>query len=135
MQRATLLDADIRSHAEEIQEKNLKLKETNEFLQVARNVQSGLDDDDKAAIPEDLRSFLDREGIEYPSGNKLKSAEWNALVEKMQTQIDSHKSASQTDLIDLQSIMNQHNENHKLITNFLSTWHGEKDAVIANYRL
>lgn len=139
MQRATLLDGDIRSHAEKIQEKNLKLKETNEFLQVARNEHSELsaqdDDDATSAVPEDLRNFLDAEGIEYPSGGELKSVEWTALVENMQTYIDSHKSSSNTDLIDLQAIMNQHNENHKLITNFLSTSHGEKDSVIANMRL
>ncbi|WDE02786.1 hypothetical protein SG34_015175 [Thalassomonas viridans] len=133
--RSEILDDQIREQAKMISEKNELLKEFNGYLQEARTEQAKKKTTDMS--PEFV-AFIERNDVNVPNDDgddRYSKDEWTAVIENMQTEIDSLTSTSQTDLIDLQALMNKYDEVIKQQTNFLSTSHGEKDSIIGNTRI
>ncbi|WDE09413.1 hypothetical protein [Thalassomonas haliotis] len=133
--RSEILDDQIREQAKLISDKNALLKEFNGYLQQARTEQAKDKTTDMSA---EMTAFLKANDVSVPDGyddTSYNKDEWTAVIENMQTEIDSLTSTSQTDLIDLQAIMNKYDEVIKQQTNFLSTSHGEKDSIIGNTRI
>lgn len=66
-ERTKGLDRQIRSFAEEIQSRNNLMEYANNMLSQARNLYAGLDDDESAAMPAEMVSFFDKNGISLPT--------------------------------------------------------------------
>lgn len=133
--RSEILDDQIREQAKIIADKNELLKEFNGFLQEARSEQAK---DKTTTMSPEFVAFIEKNNVNVPNDDKdqtYSKDEWTAVIENMQTEIDSLTSTSQTDLIDLQAMMNKYDEVIKQQTNFLSTSHGEKDSIIGNTRI
>ena len=133
--RSEILDDQIREQAKIIADKNALLKEFNGYLQEARVEQSKKE---TTTMSPEFVKFIEDNNVTVPNDdgdNRYSKDEWASVIENMQTEIDSLTSTSQTDLIDLQAIMNKYDEVIKQQTNFLSTSHGEKDSIIGNTRI
>ena len=133
--RSEILDDQIREQAKIIADKNALLKEFNGYLQEARSEQAK---DKTTDMSPEFIAFIEANNVNVPNDDgdeRYSKDEWTAVIENMQTEIDSLTSTSQTDLIDLQALMNKYDEVIKQQTNFLSTSHGEKDSIIGNTRI
>ena len=93
-ERTKQLDRQIRSFAEEIQNRNNLMSSANDMLSQARNMYAGLDDDESATMSTEMASFFEKNGIEIPSDSARTDAMTTSTdpqdkVDDAQTALDS----------------------------------------------
>ncbi len=69
------------------------------------------------------------------SDGEIKSdGSWQRLMESVKTQIGTHSSASQLDMIKLQAMINKANQAVEMMNNLVQKFAATRDKIIANMR-
>ena len=94
---------------QDIEKQQSLKKECADYLNQARECQEGKKKGDD--IPADLRKYMSANGISIPdSGDSDKNkAQWDRVINQLQTHMDTLGSDIQTQMVQLQDMMGQYN--------------------------
>ncbi|MCS7463867.1 hypothetical protein N0M98_27550 [Paenibacillus doosanensis] len=131
-QRADLLDQQLKQQMEEVQKRNELIMKMNDMLSELRSLRPQKAGD-TAAVPAGLKSKLAEASITV-SGDKLTQAEFDALLDKLRSSIDSASNSQQMDMLRLQSLTNKRNEAFDTMSNFIKKMQDSRSSIIGNMR-
>lgn len=138
MDRANMLDAQVRAQAAAIKEKNDLLVQANnlyaEMKQVEKTVGAG--GTPSADVIKAIDQFCDAQGIKQAAGDLRTHSkdDWQINLGYMKTFIDNITSTSQLEMTQLQSIMNKFNQTTEGLSNWLSKDSQSKNTIVGNLR-
>jgi hypothetical protein len=135
MERANNIEDAIKEQSKILQEKNLKMAESNEILQMVR-AQRPAKDSDEATLPGEAIEWASRNGIDLPNGGsgKIKQAQWDQVIENIKGHTDQLSNTSQMDMIKLENLLNKRNQSFDFMSNFISKMAKVDDGIIGNIR-
>lgn len=132
-ERAKLLDEQLKSQLEAVQNRNNEIAKLNEILnklKSSRPQKSG----DTVTLDADLQKKLTESGIAVPSSNKWTQADVDRALESLRGKIDALSNSQQMDMLRLQSLTNKRNEAFDTMTNFIKKMADQRSSIIGNMR-
>jgi hypothetical protein len=142
IERANILDGQIRDQMEDMQNRNEWLRDANAALQALRAKRPNNDTavaDSRGEFTNSkgekkmVATWLSENGIKIPEGER-KQAHFDTLISNLKGSIDTVNSQSQMDMVRLQGLMDKRNQAFDLITNSLSKFNKSLETVIGNMR-
>jgi hypothetical protein len=135
MERAQHIEDAIKVQSQILQEKNLKMAEANEILQMVRAGRPAKDSGSDH-LPGEAIEWANRNGIDLPKGGegKLKQAQWDQVIENIKGHTDQLSNTSQMDMIKLENLLNKRNQSFDFMSNFISKMAKVDDGIIGNIR-
>lgn len=147
-QRASLLEGQLQTQLETVQNRNANIAQLNEVLNAARTLQGYstsseagasltdgkyIDDKDGAkAAFEKLKIEAEKAGVDVSTVTNQGTL--SKAVENLKSAIDSESNSQQMDMLRLQSLSNKRNEAFDLMTNFMKKMQDNRSGLIANMR-
>ena len=133
VERANLLQLQLRDAVSTIQGKNRTLETANEMIGLARaKKQEAKSDDKSVAIPEELLNFAKENDVELGKSGSLKNEEWDLVVENLKGWSESLTSTSQLEMTKLQSVSGKFNQSFEMLSQFISKYFRGGDSIIKN---
>ncbi|WP_282937548.1 hypothetical protein [Paenibacillus sp. RC67] len=132
-ERAKLLDEQLKTQLEAVQNRNNEIAKLNEILnklKSSRPQKSG----DTVTLDADLQKKLTESGIAVPSSNKWTQADVDRALESLRGKIDALSNSQQMDMLRLQSLTNKRNEAFDTMTNFIKKMADQRSSIIGNMR-
>ncbi|WP_028551990.1 hypothetical protein [Paenibacillus sp. UNC451MF] len=132
-QRTELLDSQLKTQMETIQNRNNEIAKLNEILSKLKSnrpQKSG----DSVTLDADLQKKLTENGVQVPSANKWTQADIDRASETLRGKIDSLNSSQQMDMLRMQSLTNKRNEAFDTMTNFIKKMADQRSSIIGNMR-
>ena len=138
-QRANLLEGQLQSQLQDVQNRNLQMGKLNDVLSAARTLSAQIPSDAEgtAALPQGaewtaFQSAAAAAGVNISDvTNKSQLA---AAVDNFKSMIDSQSNSQQMDMLRLQSLSNKRNEAFDLMTNFMKKMQDNRSSIIGNMR-
>lgn len=138
MDRANMLDAQVRSQAASIKANNDILVQANSIYAQMKQAESMVAQDKKpsADMIKAIDEFCDAQGIKQAAGDLKDHSrqDWDINLTYMKSFIDNRTSTSQLEMIQLQSIMNKFNQTTEGLSNWLSKDSQSKNTIVGNLR-
>ncbi|OUS27683.1 hypothetical protein A9Q99_14700 [Gammaproteobacteria bacterium 45_16_T64] len=132
-ERSDLLNQDVRSKIEEIKNKNVVLKQSNEILNQLRDLKQ----DKSGSVPQEVKDFFAEMGLDVTTGglnDDPPNNGWENNIEKLKTKNESLTSTSQLDMVKLQAAVSKYNQTNEMLSNVLSKSNQSKGTLIGNMR-
>lgn len=132
-ERAKLLEVQLKSQLEAVQNTNNEIAKFNEILtklKSSRPQKSG----DTVTLDADLQKKLTESGVAVPSSNKWTQADVDRTLESLRSKIDSLSNSQQMDMLRLQSLTNKRNEAFDTMTDFIKKMAEQRTNIVGNMR-
>lgn len=132
-ERSDLLNQDVREKIQQIKDKNLVLKQSNEILNQLRDLKQGK----SGSVPQEVKDFFEQMGLSVTTGglnNEPPNNGWENNIEKLKTKNESLTSTSQLDMVKLQAAVSKYNQTNEMLSNVLSKSNQSKGTLIGNMR-
>ncbi len=133
MARAQNIESQLVDHANTMQKKNELLAEAQKQLSEARRLRP-TKDSDKAGMPADMKKFMNDHGIPISGGDNPSGTDWDKNINSIKSFVDTQNTLSQTDMIQLQSLVQKRDQSFEMVTNLMQQDNRTKNAVIGNIR-
>lgn len=151
-QRAQLLEGQLKTQLESVQQRNKEIADMNELLGKLRSLRpSGTDPNKWANLggnQAEGRALYDRlvkVGVTMPTGDDkvdepgtgiydAKQKTYDVWAEHIKAKIDSLNSSQQMDMLRMQSLTNKRNEAFDLMTNFIKKMQDNRSSILGNMR-
>lgn len=129
----------LKTQVADVQERNIKMSETNELMSAARTLMSKFDTEatSSTALPtgDEFTAFKNTAGaLGFSLKDIQNKAELGTAIENFKTQVDSLGNTQQIAMLHMQSASNKHNEAVTAQTNLLKSMHDLNSAIIGNMR-
>ncbi|MBS7777598.1 hypothetical protein [Acidovorax sp. CCYZU-2555] len=138
-QRAGLLEGQLQSQLQDVQDRNAQIGKLNDVLGGARTLSAQFTSDAQGTdqLPEgtQLEAFKKAAGA---AGVDIRTvvdkSTLGAAVENFKSLIDSQSNSQQMDMLRLQSLSNKRNEAFDVMTNFIKKMQDSRSSIIGNMR-
>lgn len=143
LERAELMETQMKDQAAEMKNRNLMLQEATTALAAARLARQTASADESATQePSEYTALLTKYSSDYPelkrdntgSDQLHNKDEWDVNIESIKGFIDNLNSESQMDMIKLQSLQNKFNHAFEAASNLMSKYGKGLDTLIGNVR-
>lgn len=132
-QRGQLLDQQVKTQIETIQQRNQFLAQLNLLLGKVNN--SLINPVDKQFIlDEATQNELQANGVQFTRSSSFSKDEMYVIIERLKSAIDSNNSAQQMDMLRLQSLSNKRTEAMDIMNNTLKKMQESRSSTIGNMR-
>jgi hypothetical protein len=132
-ERSELLNNDVREKIQEIKDKNVVLKQSNEILNQLRDLKQNKEDE----VPQEVKDFFALMGLDVTTGglnDDPPNNGWENNIEKLKTKNESLTSTSQLDMVKLQAAVSKYNQTNEMLSNVLSKSNQSKGTLVGNLR-
>jgi len=138
-QRATLLEGQLQSQLEDVQNRNAQIGKLNEVLGAGRTLSAKFASDAEGTekLPEgtELEAFKKAASAAGVDVSKVTDkSTLGAAIENLKSSIDSQSNSQQMDMLRLQSLSNKRNEAFDIMTNFMKKMQDNRSSIISNMR-
>jgi hypothetical protein len=142
-ERTKLLDAQLKTQIEEVQNRNNLVAKLNDALNGLNTVAGGVkgaNADSKAENATDAQinaanQALKDAGItDITVSKSSKKSDIETAITKVKSQIDAAGNSQQMDMLRLQSMSNKRNEAFDVMTNFVKKMQESRSSIIGNMR-
>ncbi len=138
-QRATLLEGQLQTQMQDVQQRNVEIGKLNELLGAARTlsaqIKSDADSTEKVPTGKELAAFQKTAEAAGVNVSTIKDkGTLTAALENYKTMIDSQSNSQQMDMLRLQSLSNKRNEAFDVMTNFMKKMQDNRSSIISNMR-
>ena len=140
VERAEILEGQLREEVEEIQGDNAELKNANNIMAKSRNAKKDASEDDKTAMPAEVSNFLKKHNIPWTTKDdndntpgKLNSTQWDLAIENIKGWSESKNSGSQLKMTQVQSLSGKNNQTFDTLSQFITKGFRSSDGIIKNF--
>jgi hypothetical protein len=132
-QRTSLLDAQLKSQIESVQDRNSQISSLNELLN-ASYMSLTTPVNGSYRLEDHINKNLLEKGVISSIKNSYSMAEINSIITSLRVKIDSMNNSQQMDMLRLQSMSNKRNEAFDVMTNFIKKMQDSRSFIIGNMR-
>jgi len=148
--RANVLESQIKDQIGDMQRRNLWLKNANKALEALRKNRpsdpsstaeygsfvwdSRFEEAPGVSSRETVLYFMASQGIDISNTLRADQNNFDTAINNLKTKIDTVNSQSQMDMVRLQGLMDKRNQAFDMLTNNLSKFSKSMDSVIGNMR-
>ena len=139
VERAEILEGQLREEVEEIKGDNAELKNANNIMAKSRNAKKDASEDDKTAMPAEVRNFLKEHDIPWTTKDdkdkapgKLNSTQWDLAIENIKGWSESKNSNSQLKMTQVQSLSGKNNQTFDALSQYVAKYFRSSDGIVKN---
>lgn len=146
IERGNVLDNQIKDQMNDMQKRNVWLKDANAALNAMRTARPTSEKadatsygtfTDSAGKSQNVHDWMTANGVSIETAGNDKigvQAEFDAAIQNLKGSIDTVNSQSQMDMVRLQGLMDKRNQAFDMMTNTLSKTSKNLDGIIGNMR-